>query len=114
MNQIKEEKKQEGEFNPKLHMKISLWVSFIGWFPFMWFVLWGSEQSTTIRLIVFFTGMMLSIVGSFMSLIWTNNPALWRSYKEIQDLKKDYREFKAKYQKALTEFVNNQKVDTDE
>lgn len=113
MNQTKEEKKPEGKLTTNWK-KASLWVSFIGWFPFMWFVLWGSGQSATVRIIVFFIGMMLSIVGSLLSLIWINNPALWRSYDEIEDLKKDYREFKAKYQKALAEFVNNQKIDTDE
>ena len=46
-----------------------------------------------------------------MSLVWSSNPVLWQSYKETEQLKQDYRESKAKYEKALNEFVTNQKVE---
>jgi len=114
MSQNKEEKKQEDKYSAKLHTKIALWVLLIGWFPFMWLNLFGMYASESVRFgIVMITFAVCG--GAGMSMIGLiGNPAFWSTFEEIQELRADYRTFKAKYQKALQEFVNNQKVEIDE
>lgn len=97
-------------WEPKTMMRISHWISFVGWFPFMFLCAYGSRLSTGPMLTILFLGLALCIIGPVLSMYYTSNPVFWKRYEEIEELKQDYRIFKAKYQKALAEFVKNQKV----
>ena len=106
----KTDQNDQEKWEPKTMMKISHWVSLMGWFPFMFLCAYGSRLTTGPMLVILFLGLVLCICGPVLSMYYTSNPVFWKRYEEIEELKQDYRTFKAKYQKALTEFVNNQTV----
>lgn len=49
-------------------LKVTFWISMIGWFPFMWVCAWGSHQSDTVRVSVVLAGIGICLFCSIMML----------------------------------------------
>ena len=104
----------QGKYSAKTHTKIAIWVLMIGWFPMMFICAWGVHLEPTARMLIFFSSFIICGAAGMSMIVRIGNPAFWRSFEDIEELRNDYRIFKAKYQKALQEFAINQKVEIDE
>lgn len=111
-NTIQKDQK-ETPYNVKLHMKASLIILIIGWVPMFAVMILGAYITGPVKFwIMAATGVIyLCVLVSMFSYI--GNPAFWNSFEQVEQVREDYRIFKAKYQKALKEFVINQKLDED-
>lgn len=71
--------------------KISMIIITLGWFPFMWFCLYGFKQSPETRLFIFFSGFFICLIGTLFSLLgFIGNNAFWLTLKGLDDKIKSY------------------------
>lgn len=86
---------------------IALFTLTIGWFPFMWIAVWGSWN----RDYAVFLGLFLCIITSAVILgqILTQK-ALWLNQEEFDKEVQNFRDAKAKYEKATLEIVKMQQI----
>ncbi len=86
----------------KTWLKISFYSLLLGWFPFVWFSLWGSLNKE-IGGIVFLVGIVLCVFGSMMMLPLIKHRDLFKSIDELEEERMKYYEARKKLEKKIME-----------
>ena len=60
-------------------------VLMIGWFAFIWLVLWGYYQTANIRIIIALSGLSVCIFGGFAFNTLLKEKQYWMSLEELTD-----------------------------
>ena len=105
------EDQEPQQYSAKTHAKIAIYILMIGWFPMLFVCAFGIYMEPMLRTIIALSSLVICGVASISMIMVIGNPAFWKTFQEIEELKEDYRVFKAKYQKALQEFVQNQNIE---
>jgi hypothetical protein len=83
---------------------IALFILTIGWFPFMWIAIWGSREYA---IWILFLGLFLCITSAVILGQVLTQKALWLNQEELDKEVQNFRDAKAKYEKAVQQ-INEQ------
>ena len=88
---------------------IALFTLTIGWFPFMWIVIWGSWHREY-AVWILFLGLILCLPSALILGQVVTQKGLWLKQEELDKEVKKFRNAKEKYEKATIEIVKIQKL----
>jgi|LakMenE18May11ns_1017448.scaffolds.fasta_scaffold9592633_2 hypothetical protein len=88
---------------------IALFILTIGWFPFMWIAIWGSWHRE-FAVWVLCLGIILCISSALILAQVLTQKALWLNQEELDKEVQNFRDAKAKYEKATLEIVKVQQI----
>jgi hypothetical protein len=86
----------------KTWLKISFYSLLFGWFPFIWFSLWGSSNRD-IGVFVLSFGVILCVAGTMTMLPLLKHRDLFKSIDELEEERMKYYEASIKLEKKLME-----------
>lgn len=88
---------------------IALFTLTVGWFPFMWIAVWGS-WNRDYAVWILFLGLFLCISSALILAQVLTQKALWLNQEEFDKEVQNFRDAKAKYEKATIEIVKMQQL----
>ena len=92
---------------------IALFTLTVGWFPFMWIAVWGSSNRDY-AVWILFLGLFLCIPSALILAQVLTQKALWLNQEEFDKEVQNFRDAKAKYEKATIEIVKMQQLNKQE
>jgi len=87
----------------------ALFILTIGWFPFMWIAIWGSWHREY-AIWILFLGFFLCITSAVILGQVLTQKALWLKQEELDKEVQNFKDAKAKYEKATLEIVKVQQI----
>lgn len=74
----------------KFWTKLSFYLIFLGWFPFMWVCAWGMWQVDYVRIIIVLSGLLLCLCGGVLMTSLLHDDFLFKSAEELLEEKQKY------------------------
>ena len=85
--------------------KFVFYLSLFGWFPFMWFCLFGWDESESVRLFIFFAGFFICLISGFAMTSVLSQVDLFKSAEEYNEEKWKFIEARKKLEAKITELT---------
>lgn len=106
--------KSEIKFKSKIWYNISFYSLLLGWFPFLFFSIWGS-WNREIGIYVMIAGLSLCVFGSMTFMPLMRNGDLFKSIDELEEERQRFSEARQKLERKIVEIsLNNNTNETNE